>query len=385
MYIHAAGRSQELKCQCCNAEIDLYKLWSVHQQCQTTQATTQLQWSQIASIVLGQPAYFQDAARDMHALYMQKLHHFDNFLYLHQHLTGSNGYLATAAAPAPAPAPDVPAGPLAAPGTAGQADLFESILRHGQKPYTSHQLGDLVHLQAAEQQLLSAPVTRGQKRARSMSPDLSAQARSFGPSAFIPSPVGKASTFSMHLPHGQGQPQPHLEQKPHLMQPTHAPGLYSSHLQGLYTSQPALSLPCQPLYPVASQLQQPYQHPHPHLEQFQQQHQQQHHHQQEHQPLVNATAGGATNGDVQPALTTYGGLPGHIEGMTPEQLLAAAKQAAEASGYCSPQDLGNHGTSVQARLLKPPLQQPHAAWAGTMRMHGRMCMAGCAWQDVHAT
>lgn len=276
---------------------------------------------------------------------------------------GSNGYLTTAAASG------VPAGPFAARlGTAGQADHIEMILQHGQKPYTSSQLASLVPQQAAEPQLLSAPVTRGQKRARSMSPEFPPQARSLVPSGFISSPNGNASTFSLQLPYGQGPHQPQLEQKPPLMQPTYAPGLPSSHLQGLYTSQPALSLPSQPLYPMASQQQQPYQHPHQqqHRKLQHQQHPQLQHqqlqHQHQHQPLIHAHAGGTSNGEIQPSLTNYGGQPGHIEGMTPEQLLAAAKQAAEASGYCSPQDLGTHGTSVQARMSKLPLQYSHVAW-----------------------
>lgn len=70
------------------------------------------------------------------------------------------------------------------------------------------------------------------------------------------------------------------------------------------------------------------------------------------QQVATYDAKAGPDGDAQREFSNQNGLPGHVEGMTAEELVAAATRAAAASGYCNPQDLAAYvGTSLQVISL----------------------------------
>lgn len=321
---YVAGVFPDLRCHCRGIDIELYRLWRLVQDCQNAPASSGASWGQIASCLLGCPPTQPDTALDMQTLYSQRLLPFDQFI--HQRLAEGHSFLTSAAG---FPVGTVSAKPTAATSTS----QVERVLRRGPKTSSSC----TVQPQGVAQPFLSAAhAARGQKRPRSTSPERPAQGRysELLGATQVAEPDNYAAAY-----HPTQTYQHQLEHQPPLMQPTYAPGTggttmhYAQQQQHAVRDQPDIHRPqhtqptaapsCSQMKPVESKC-----------------------------PLRQApaytAAQSSSNGDAHQQVSNHDGMPGHVEGMTAEQLVAAATRAAAASGYCSTQGLADCvGTSLQ--------------------------------------
>lgn len=350
--------------------MELYKLWRLVQDCQNAPAASGASWGQIANHLLGCPATQRDTAMDMQTLYSQCLLPFDHFI--HQRLAEGHGFLISAAGPSVGDA-------SAKPSPGSSVSQVERVLRRGPKAST----GTVMPTQAAAQQLLhSGHVNRGQKRPRSPSqdpPDYDAfLASAKGAQTAAPDPF----TTNIHLAPSHGQP----EQQAPPMQPKFAPGINHTHLtkpqQQQHAHHKAPSTASNHCHASQSAHDVPQQHITHHVHFAHEQHVSQsvpdpHQHQQPRISVASSQAhpAGLHPNQQQPPTSTdadthsvqtvlqqtstslqHNGSDdskaGHVEGMTAEELVAAATRAAAASGYCSPKGLADFvGTSLQVNRI----------------------------------
>lgn len=254
----------------------------------------------------------------MQILYSQRLLPFDRFI--HQRLMEGHAILSSAAGPPVAVSP-------AKPSSGSSASQVERVLRRGPKVTTS----TVVPVHAAAQQLLHAGhVNRGQKRPRSPSEDDPAHA-----DFSVPAEPAQTAAQDLYTANNYST-QLHQHQQALLMQPTHTPSSNRVQVpksQQQYISHNANDVERQHQKPNAPNLAQPA------ADSLSQE-----------QALPSTVAKQDSSGASQHQ-SVDNSMPGHVEGMTAEELVAAATRAAAASGYCSPQGLADFvGTSLQVRL-----------------------------------
>ena len=319
------GQLPVLESVCEGKWVNLYKLWRLVHDCHASQPSSHIPWGAIASALLGCPAWRQDAASQVQSLYRTKLMDFDTSLMKHA--------AAFRAIPQPAPSPQSPPHAVYVPTSGPESRAASHEHSPGPAAASPVPLSNGAPQQVPAGLPLHMHVTRGRnKRARSSSSELVSQQQpasqpvsGLSPSEELPS-AQPALHLQKPLHPQQQQQQQQLQQLPGTLPNGAVPMvMQQAEYQPLQANPRPSASPAGLSARAPSQQQQHQQSPQPPQQSPQQ---------LQMRPMPQDRAAQP----APPRLTSPRPLAGgHVDGMTPEEIIAAATAAAAASGYCAPE------------------------------------------------